>query len=59
MNDKIITPQTLHMDDPYEAFKQPNIENLLRYKEGQHFDRKRKHAPKDLDIHRISAWRLR
>lgn len=48
MSNKIAIHQILHMDDPHGVFKQPNLDDLLRYREGQHFDRKRKHAPKDL-----------
>jgi predicted HTH transcriptional regulator len=43
-----VNDKKLHLDEPYKVFLQPNIDDLLLYKEGQHFDRKRKHAPKDL-----------
>ncbi|MCA1995141.1 MAG: putative DNA binding domain-containing protein, partial [Coleofasciculus sp. S288] len=36
-----------HLDNPLEAFESESIDRLVQYKEGQHFDRKRKSQPKD------------
>jgi ATP-dependent DNA helicase RecG len=39
---------TIHLDDPKAAFDRANIDELLTYREGQCFDRKRRKDPKEI-----------
>lgn len=39
---------TTHLDDPKIAFEQANIDELLSYREGQCFDRKRRKEPQEI-----------
>ena len=43
-----------NLDDPRGAYDQADLNALLNYGEGQHFDRKRRNSPKDLAQHIVA-----